>query len=131
MAINKIKMQKLCQKNFKKAGTILIDTIYKSTSDDTELNGVVTPGGTTDQPLKILLDEFNQTINQSGYRSNDDVQILSIDKKALFPTLDLAVIPKVDDIISIGAIEWIVKGISTDPVEALQTLHIRPFGYGS
>ena len=111
---------------------LLNDCTYKSVTSDgyNTSTGIVNPGSTVDYELKnekgVILDEFNQTINQSQIKSNDDVEILSIDRKALFPVLNLAATPKIDDILLIDSIEWIVKGISIDPAKAVYTLHIRP-----
>lgn len=122
----------LLQKNFPKFGSFRKSCVYHSmldmeydpeTGSTTEIPNPENPP----QDLYIIFDEFGFTKNQSGERQNLEEPILSIDKKAIFPSLDLPFMPRVNDqIVDEENLVWIVIGISEDPKPAHFELHVRP-----
>lgn len=124
-------IQNLLQKNFPKFGGIRLSCTYKSVVFPASYNattGVVTNTASTDYiGINIIFDEITKTINIYPKFKRDDESILSVDKVAIFPALDLPVEPKVGDIIvDPSNVNWKVQGVSTDPAKGSYGLHIRP-----
>jgi len=123
--------QNLIKKNFVKFGGIRKECTYKSItvpSYDAQTGVVSAPISTSYAGIKIIFDEFSTTVNNYPNFRKDDSSILAIDKIAIFPVLDLAVIPKVEDeIVDNNSVAWRIKGVSVDPAEAHYELHVRPF----
>ncbi len=112
---------------------LLVDCAYTSVADSDSYDSttsIITKGATTVHSLNgksgVIFGEFNQTITSSSYTRHDDVPILAIDRKVTFPKLNLSVVAKVDDLLTISGDIWIVKGVSIDPARAMYKLHVRP-----
>lgn len=114
----------LIQKHFPKFGSIRRLCTYKALPDpaydvDTK---AVTAVATTTASIYIIFDEIK-------VKQDDDVPILSIDRLAIFPKLDLSITPRVGDTIDDDeGIIWSVVGLGKDPASAAHSLHIRPVG---
>ncbi len=79
--------------------------------------------------VEIVFDEFTFSINSAQVQQNDEVPVLSIDRKAIFPVLNLTVKPSINDrIVDPDSVIWRVIGIGGDPMDAHHSLHIRPIG---
>jgi len=76
--------------------------------------------------VEMVWDEFSFTLTRSPEGSVDDRAIYEIDKKLIFPSLHLPIVPKVGDHVEEGGVAWLVKGVSVDPVTAHYELHVRP-----
>ena len=118
----------LLQKHFPKFGTFRKSCTYKEVDDSTynTATGSATPVVLSSTSIEIIFDEFSFTQTQSSTIQGDESNILQIDRKAIFPSLDLAVTPKVNDLIVEGTTTWRVMGISLDPKPAHYELHLRP-----
>ena len=83
--------------------------------------GSVTGDPTATHPLDIVFDEFN-------HAAVDGEAIRFTDRKALFPVLDLPVVPHINDrIVSPSNVTWrVVAGPPSDPADAHYSLHVRP-----
>jgi len=55
----------------------------------------------------------------------DNVVIQPTDQKLLVPALDLAVVPKLNDVVVIGSVNWQVMNFSKDPAAAMYIIQIR------
>jgi len=123
--------QNLIKKNFVKLGGIRKECTYKSItvpSYNAQTGVVSGPVSTSYTGIKIIFDEFSANKASYSIFIKDDSSILSIDKIAILPVLDLAVIPKVEDeIVDNNSVTWRVKGIISDPADAHYELHVRPF----
>ena len=123
----------ILQKNFDKFGSFRKLCTYTSVGDSVydPVTGVVVESIASTQPVYIIFDEFSFTTTIAGVMQPDDSSIKEIDKKAIFPSLDLAVTPKVNDkITDDNSVIWRVMGISIDPKPAHYELHVRPIsGY--
>ena len=84
-------------------------------------SGTVTGPPTATYPIEVIFDEFSSL-------AIDGEAIRVIDRKALFPVLDLPVVPRIDDrIVSPSNVTWrIVSGPPSDPADAHYSLHVRP-----
>jgi len=118
-------MQTLLQKHFPKFGGIRKYCNYQSLENptyDPDTKTVTAGTISANEYLWIIFDSYSLVLV-------DDELILGIDKKAIFPALDLSVTPKINDIIVDGDLEmWNVIGVSPDPAEAHYELHVRPCG---
>ncbi len=123
--------QQQVQKNFPKFGNIRKLCTYKHASNSTynATTGAVTEVLSAGVSLYVIFDTFSFTSKMAPERHDDDTAVLSIDKKVMFPTLDLSgAAPSYGDVlIDPDGIIWKVIGKSTDPASALQELHIRPY----
>jgi hypothetical protein len=82
--------------------------------------GVVTQSTTSSHTLEILFDQIRASLV-------DGSTVLSIDRWAIFPALNLPVVPKVDDVIvAPNSREWVVKDVVEDPADASYSLRVRP-----
>lgn len=89
---------------------------------------VYPPGGVVSTPilsstpnLEIVFDQRTQ------YFVADGSTIRSISEIAIFPSLLLPVVPKIDDlIVDPSSKEWVVKDVIQDPVDAHYELTIKP-----
>ena len=118
----------LLQKHFPKFGTFRKSCTYNEVGDsgyDTTI-GTVTPVVLSSTSIEIIFDEFTFTQTQASTMQGDETRILQIDMKAIFPSLDLSVTPKVNDLIVQDTTTWRVMGISLDPKPAHYELHVRP-----
>lgn len=117
-----IKAQKLFQKHFVKFGSYRKNTTYifsKPVSRD-EDTGIITEDQTDTQPdLMVIYDKFESKLV-------DDDAILSIDRIAIFPSLNINQEPEVGDKMIQGGYEWNVEGILNDPMPVAYELHVRP-----
>ena len=117
------------QKNFPKFGKIRKSCVYKESDEsivDTS-TGQSIPVYSNTYPLMVIFDEFNPSRSFSTDTFIDEESVRSIDKIAIFPSLDLPIMPKVTDVIVDDLnIEWRVLGVSSDPVPGHYELHIRP-----
>ena len=118
----------LLQKNFPKFGSFrrYVTYVVKNKDGYNAGTGVVTPNPGGSHPLWMIFLSYGSTITQSAEMENDDQVILSVDRKAVFPSADLPVIPKKGDQIQDGAVLWRVMGINDDPKPAHYALHCRP-----
>lgn len=120
----------LIQTHFPKFGTNRKECDYRQMGETTY--NTATQTGTpvisqTHPGLFIIFANFNFTQTQAGEMQKDGEPILSIDKKAIFPALDLPFPPQANDrIVDDENIVWRVMGISGDPKPAIHTLHVRP-----
>lgn len=121
---------RLVQKHMPKLGTLRKSCTYKEMTDDTydTSNGNATDVSVATFPgIMIVFAAFNFTKTLAGIMQNDEKVILDIDKKAIFPSLDLSIAPKVNDqIVAPDGVIWRVMGIGGDPKPAIHTLHVRP-----
>lgn len=124
-------LQVKIQKEFPKFGDIRKLCTYKHASDSVynATTGNVTESLDAGVSLYIIFDSFNFTSKMAPEMHEDDSAVLSIDKKAIFPTLDLPGNPPGygDVITDHNGLVWKVIAKSTDPADALQELHIRPY----
>lgn len=123
-------VKQMVQRNWPKFGTIRKNCTYsrKTNGDINPANGNPVSSTTfTKTGLMVIFDEFSFTEKQQPQGFDEDTTILKTDKKALFPALDLSVFPLAnDEILNNETGEtWIVKGVSSDPGDALQSLHVR------
>jgi hypothetical protein len=118
----------LLQKNFPKFGTFRKLCTYKDVADPIHdpSTDEVTPVTNSSTQIYIIFDEFNFTLTQAAIMQGDESNIISVDRKAIFPALDLPVVPKVHDLIVEGSTTWRVMGLSRDPKPAHHELHVRP-----
>ncbi len=126
------KAASLMQKHFPKFGTfrkkctyvVLGDSVYNAAA------GTTTPTVVSTHPdLYIIFGEFGFTETQSQQIQPDETPILSVDRKAGFPSLDLSVTPEVNhEITDEDGQKWRVMGLSNDPKPAYHELHVRPIG---
>lgn len=118
----------LLQKHFPKFGTFRKSCTYKEMADSTynATTGAVTAVVTSTTTINIIFDEFGFTVVNAATSQGDELNILTIDRKAIFPALDLSISPKVNDLIVEGSTTWRVMGISLDPKPAHYELHVRP-----
>lgn len=92
-------------------------------------DGTITDGGDQDFPgLLVMIASYSATANQSGNMEVTDEVVLKIDRKIVFPALDLPVDPKVNDQIIHGSILYRVIGTQSDPGPTVRILHCRPIG---
>lgn len=122
--------KELVQKNWPKFGKIRkLCTYYKTANGDVNtVNGnPVLTIVSTHAGIMIIFDEFTFTERQSPQGFDEETTILKSDKKAMFPSLDLSVLPMANDQIKNEETgeTWIVKGVSSDPSSALNSLHVR------
>ncbi len=80
----------------------------------------ITPAPSTVHPLNIVIDDnADLSTSDETYRLRDAM--------AIFPSIDLPVLPNVDDVVvTPDGIEWHVKAKLGDPAGAHYELHIRP-----
>lgn len=129
MADPGILLQKQLQKNFPKLGSIRKLINYQSTADDDYVpsTGTLTPTVVTTETIYAVFEPFSFTVVHSANRATDGITILSIDRKLIFPALDLTVTPKTNDfVIDTDTIKWRVIGVNPDPAGAHWELHLRP-----
>ena len=81
----------------------------------------VSGAATATHSIDVVFDEFNNI-------AIDGEAIRFTDRKALFPVLDLPVVPRINDrIVSPSNVIWrVVTGPPSDPANAHYSLHIRP-----
>lgn len=124
------KVALLVQKNFKKFGTIRKLSSYISVSDSTYTpsTGVAVAVVAAAKSIYIIYDVFSFTATQAVSMIKDEEPVLEGDMKAMFPRLDLAAAPAINDTITdADGKKWRVVGLSKDPVPALHELHVRPY----
>ena len=95
--------------------------VYQSMDDAS-----YTPGN---DPLKPVLSSHNLEIVFDKVVASlvDGSTIRFIDRVAIFPALDLPVVPKINDLIVDPSLtEWEVKDVLGDPVDAHFELRVRP-----
>jgi hypothetical protein len=130
MADPRVLIQNLLYKNFPKFGGIRKSCTYKSIAFPAAYDidtGIVSTTFTDYTGIMIIFDEITSTINIYPKFKRDDESFLSIDKVAIFPSLALAVEPKVGDVIVDNAnVNWKVQGVATDPASGHYALHVRP-----
>lgn len=122
--------QNLLQKHFPKFGGIRKSTTYQVVADsvyDAE-TGSTTNTVTASYPDVLMIwDEFSFSITYAQVKKFDDSTILSIDRKVIFPSLDLPVAPAPGDrVVDDSSVTWSIIGISVDPADAHYELHVRP-----
>lgn len=121
----------LIQKHWPKFGSIRKASVLipSGNSDYNPSDGSVTtkPDVPIEHPLQIIFDQFPQTKVYSPVGKGEE-PVLSIDRIAMFPTLDLSVVPQVEDQIKEVASNdvWKVVGLLTDPASGHYSLHVRP-----
>jgi len=122
----------LLQKHFPKFGTFRKKCTYVvvGVSVYNAAAGTTTPVVvSTHTNLYIIFDEFGFTETQAQQIQPDETRVMSVDRKAVFPSLDLSVTPSVnDEITDEGGQKWRVMGLSNDPKPAHHALHVRPIG---
>ena len=120
--------QDLLQSKFPLFGGFRRYTEYQSmqTPEYDVSDGSVDKGTPTKYYLWIILGGFSFTKNQSTIKQNDITPVLGNDRSALFPALDLAVVPKIGDQMIVDLITYRVIGLNADPAPAHRNLHIRP-----
>lgn len=96
--------------------------------------GEVTEGIDVSVPgIEILFDALGSTAaGRFQITLNDGSAVRSIDRVAIFPALDLPVVPRINDLIVDPSLStWKVKAVSEDPVDAHYELWVRPMGPAS
>ncbi len=73
--------------------------------------------------IEVVFDQFSNMVI-------DGEAIRVIDREALFPTMDLPVVPRINDrIVDPSTTVWrVVSGAPSDPADAHYSLHVRPVG---
>lgn len=94
--------------------------VYQSMLPSEYAGGNVSKAVDSSTNLEIIFDKINVSLV-------DGSTILAIDKWAIFPSLNLPVVPKINDLIVDSSLrEWEVKDIIEDPVDAHYDLRVRP-----
>ena len=92
----------------------MVDTIY------TPADGNVLKPVDSSHTLEIVFDKVQAILV-------DGATIKIIDRVAIFPALELPVVPKINDLIVDPSLrEWEVKDVVEDPVDAHYELRVRP-----
>ena len=93
---------------------------FQSMLESEYVDGNVTKPIDSSNQLEIIFKKINATLV-------DESTILFIDRVALFPVLDLPVVPKINDIIvDDSLVEWEVKDVVEDPMDMHYELRVRP-----
>jgi len=94
--------------------------VYQSMADSDYAGGNVTKPVDSSHTLEIVFDKITASLV-------DESTILFIDRVAIFPSLNLPVVPKINDLIVDSSLrEWEVKDVVADPVDAHFELRVRP-----
>lgn len=121
--------QRQVQANWPKFGSIRKSCTYKSRPNSTynpaDQTAVESPS--TDYPIFVIFDNFSFTSKMAPQMEDDEEGGTYTDKKALFPFLDLPVVPQMGDFIvnNVTGETWRVMAKNEDPVPALYELHVR------
>jgi hypothetical protein len=102
---------------------------YKKMASAAYAGGNVTKPTVSSHPgLEIVFDVVGQGADKKyQFKLEDGSAVRTIDKVAIFPALDLPVVPVINDlIVDPSSVEWIVKAVSEDPVNAHYELLVRP-----
>lgn len=102
---------------------------YQQMGDSSYVGGNVTKPIISSTPnMEIIFDALGTGGSQKFQNTLDDGEtIRSIDRVVIFPSLDLPVVPKINDlIVDPSLIEWKVKATADDPVDAHYELWVRP-----
>lgn len=102
--------------------------VYQSMLDSDYTGGNVTKPIDSSHSLEIVFDSLGGGSLQKYQQTlSDGSTIRTIDRVAIFPSLNLPVVPKINDLIVDPSLtEWEVKAVSEDPVDAHFELWIRP-----
>ncbi len=102
--------------------------VYQAMSDSAYVGGNVTKSVISSHNLEIVFDSLGQgAVSKFQTTLSDGSTIRSIDRVAIFPTLLLPVVAKINDLIVDPSLtEWEVKAIAPDPVDAHWELLVRP-----
>ncbi len=105
---------------FSAAGNIKTSVTYHSTGTNAynTSTGAMTETGGQDLSVSVMFTNYEQ-------EEIDGDVILTTDQKALIPTLNLSVTPKITDTIIAGSETWQVQGKKTDPAEAMWEIQLR------
>ena len=117
------------QKNFPKFGGLRKLCNYKESgaSVSDPATGASVPLYISEQDIYIIFDEFRMSMSFAPDKLADGSAVRMVDKVAIFPSLDLSIIPKVTDVIvDPGGTEWRVLGKAEDPSPGHYELHVRP-----
>jgi hypothetical protein len=78
-------------------------------------------------PIDAVWLDFKISMSRASLAKADDSTTLFVDKKVIFPALELPVTPRLTDkVVDDSNNEWSIIGIETDPARAHYTFHIRP-----
>jgi hypothetical protein len=102
---------------------------YSDMLDSTYSGGNVTKTAkTVYTDIDIVFDSLGGgSVQKYQEQLEDGSTIRTIDRVAIFPTLKLPVVPKINDLIVDPSLaKWIVKAIAEDPVNAHYELLVRP-----
>jgi len=120
----------LIQKYFPKFGTIRKQIEYRKMSDTNYTPGNIQVSVLSSHTLDVIWDEFSFTSTMAALLQKDDSAILDVDKKVIFPALDLPVSPALTDrIVDDSGDTWAIMAIAADPADAHFELHVRPIAY--
>ncbi len=102
--------------------------VYQSMLESAYNGGNVVKPVESSHNIEIVFDAIGGGSSQKYQKSLADGEtVRKIDRVAIFPSLALPVIPKINDLIVDPSLkEWEVKGVSDDPVGAHYELHVRP-----
>ncbi len=94
--------------------------VYQSMLESSYTGGNVSKPVASSHNLDIVFDQIQASLV-------DGSTILSIDRVAIFPALDLPVVPKISDLIVDPSLkEWEVQNVVEDPADAHFELRVRP-----
>jgi len=102
--------------------------VYQSMLESSYTGGNVTKPIESSHTLEIVFDALGGGSRQKYQQVLDDGSTIRvIDRVAIFPALNLPVVPKINDLIVDPSLkEWEVKAVSEDPVDAHFELWVRP-----
>ena len=102
--------------------------VFQSMADSGYSSGTVLKPVDSSHTLEIVFDAIGGGSRQKYQQAVDDGSTIRvIDRVAIFPALNLPVVPKINDLIVDPSLkEWEVKAVSEDPVDAHYELWVRP-----
>jgi len=102
--------------------------VYQSMLESSYTAGNVTKPIDASYSLDVVFDALGGgSLQKYQQMLNDGSTIRAIDRVAIFPALNLPVVPKIGDLIVDPSLtEWEVKAVSEDPVNAHYELWVRP-----
>lgn len=122
-------IQKQVQKHFPKFGKMRKVCMYTpqdnpSYDDDT---GAKTDNPQNPETVRIIFMDFDMTKSYSADGYNTSKIDIKTDKKGLFPSLNLSVVPEAGDTVlrQDTSQTFEVIGLMNDPAEATRLLHLR------
>jgi len=102
--------------------------VYQSMTESTYTSGTVAKDVISSHNVDIVFDSLGGGSVQKYQQTLDDGSTIRVtDRVAIFPTLNLPVVPKISDLIVDPSLkEWEVKAVAEDPVDAHYELWVRP-----